>query len=143
MSATTISSQIKIYDKFDKFDQEVLRTIDEDETVIINFWATWCKPCVKELPYFEELTKSGKYKVILVSLDFKVEGKLLPYVKDKQLQSEVIALTDSKYNNWIDKVSTKWSGSIPATLFIKNGKKRFVEKSYHSSDEIINDLTSF
>ena len=57
-----------------------------DKTYVINFWATWCAPCVKELPYFEEVNKEFKDKnteVILVSLDFpsQIESKLKPYLK--------------------------------------------------------------
>ena len=139
------NTQIKIYEKFDAFDKEVLQHIDADETIIINFWATWCKPCVKELPYFEAITEEGKYKVVLVSLDFQknIDNRLLPFIEDRQLQSEVMALTDPKYNDWIDRLDPRWSGAIPATLFYKNGQKLFKEKSYHSKDEILGDLNSF
>ena len=40
---------------------------------LIDFWATWCKPCIKELPAFEELNaryQDKGLKVVLVSLDF-------------------------------------------------------------------------
>ena len=37
---------------------------------VVNFWATWCAPCIKELPYFEELNKLENVDVLLVSLDF-------------------------------------------------------------------------
>ena len=57
---------------------------DNDTTYVVNFWATWCKPCVAELPYFEQLTetyKGQKVKVLLVSLDFskQIESKLLTF----------------------------------------------------------------
>ena len=60
--------------------------LSADKTYVINFWATWCSPCVKELPYFEEVNKQSEDKnteVILVSLDFpsQIETKLKPYLK--------------------------------------------------------------
>ena len=72
-----------------------------DKTYVINFWATWCAPCVKELPHFEEVNKELKDKnteVILVSLDFpsQIESKLIPYLKKNQIKSRVILLDDAK-----------------------------------------------
>lgn len=93
-----------------------------EKTYVINFWATWCAPCVKELPYFEEITKTystNKIEVILVSLDFpnKFEDRLIPFVKKHQLQSKVILLDAPNENEWIPKVDSSWSGAIPATYF--------------------------
>ena len=81
-----------------------------DKTYVINFWATWCGPCVKELPYFEEVNKQSEDKntvVILVSLDFpsQIETKLKPYLKRNKIKSRVILLDDSKINTWVPKVS--------------------------------------
>jgi len=41
---------------------------------VINFWATWCAPCVKEMPFFEKLNRDDKnIKVILVSMDYDLD----------------------------------------------------------------------
>jgi thiol-disulfide isomerase/thioredoxin len=105
---------------------------DNDTVYIINFWATWCKPCITELPGFEKLNrdyKGQKVKVLLVSLDFpdKHEKLLVPFVEEHNLQSQVIHLTDTDANAWIDKVSMLWSGSIPATLIYKKTSREFYE----------------
>ena len=121
---------------------------DDGTTYVINFWATWCKPCVEELPYFEQLNDSYKdddVKVILVSLDFKkqFEKKLVPFMTDRNLKSDVMVLLDPDSNSWIDKVSDEWSGAIPATI-IHNGKKReFREGSYASFDELNNIVKTY
>lgn len=104
-----------------------------DTVYIINFWATWCKPCIKELPDFERINKdyrNEKVKVILVSLDFpdKHDGSLIPFLKEHNIKSEVIHLTDTDANTWIDKVSPFWSGAIPATVIYKNTSREFYEK---------------
>jgi thiol-disulfide isomerase/thioredoxin len=141
----SLSAQVTEYPTFDEFENKVLNGLDENKSYIINFWATWCKPCVKELPYFENITAQNieDIEVILVSLDFKkqIERKLLPFLKKNQLKSKVVVLSDGKYNNWIDRIDDKWSGSIPATLFISKGEKLFKEQEYHSAEEILADLS--
>ena len=114
---------------------ETLLSEQKEEVLVVNFWATWCKPCVEEMPYFEEVHDSlggDDLKVILVSLDFpgKLESQLIPFVKDKGIEPQVVLLDDPHENDWIPKVDPTWSGAIPATLFIKQGQRKFFEKSF-------------
>ena len=114
----------------------------KDTVFVINFWATWCGPCVEELPNFEKLNRdysSEKIKVILVSVDFKskLKSALAPFVKLKKLQSEVFLLDEPDQQAFIDRVNKSWSGSIPATLFIKNGQRSFFEKEF-TYTELVN-----
>lgn len=108
---------------------------DSDTTYIVNFWATWCAPCVKELPDFDSITKiygTEKVKVLMISMDFKedLDSKVLPFYKKKQIRSEVYLLDEVNGNYFIPKVSDKWTGAIPATLILNNKKKyrEFFEK---------------
>ena len=108
---------------------------ENDTTYVVNFWATWCKPCVKELPAFEKIRTDyadQKVKVVLVSLDFpeKVDALVIPFIEKRDLQSEVVLLDDPDANSWIPKVSEEWSGAIPATVIIKEGEKSFYERSF-------------
>ena len=110
-----------------------------DKTYVINFWATWCGPCVKELPYFEEVNKQSKYKnieVILVSLDFpsQIESKLKPYLKKNKIKSKVILLDDSKMNTWVPKVFEQWDGRIPATLIVNSSNYNFYPKPFDKQE---------
>ncbi len=130
---------IPVYDDFGQLEQ--LFRMDNDTTYVINFWATWCKPCIKELPYFEALNsqhKNEKVKVVLVSLDFpkQLESNLVPFVQKKQLRSKVVVLLDGKYNDWIDKVSPDWSGAIPATYIYKKGQNRLVGEPFENLEEL-------
>lgn len=108
---------------------------DSDTVYVINFWATWCAPCVAELPAFEQLNKKyagQKVQVVLVSNDFKkqVETKVKPFVREKGLKSRVVFMDESNPNNWINLVSPEWSGSIPATMIVSKRKNKvlFYEK---------------
>jgi len=121
--------------------------MDNDTTYVVNFWATWCAPCVAELPNFEKVTsdyKNQKVKVILVSLDFKkqVETSLIPFTQKKNLQSQVIHLSDPDANAWISKVDTAWSGAIPATLIYNKSKRKFYEQSF-TFDQLQKEITPF
>jgi thiol-disulfide isomerase/thioredoxin len=140
MQSPVINAQPRVV-KFNAIDS--LLHHQSDTILVLNFWATWCKPCVKELPYFEALKKnyiSSKVKVILVSLDFKreFESRVKPFIKENNITSEVLLLDEPDYNSWINKVDTTWSGAIPATIVIAQGKKYFFEKEFTSSAEIEN-----
>ncbi|HKK74350.1 MAG TPA: TlpA disulfide reductase family protein [Saprospiraceae bacterium] len=114
---------------------------ESDTTYVINFWATWCQPCIEEMPYFEQLHEEfseDKVRVILVSLDFEkdVEPRLIPFLEEKQLQSDVALLLDGKYNDWIDRVEPTWDGAIPVTLIYKGDEKRFHGKQYANFEQL-------
>jgi len=115
-----------------------------DTTYVINFWATWCKPCIDELPAFEELNRkyaNKPVKVILVSLDFvrNLESRVIPFIENNKLKSEIILLNDPRSHQWIDKVSPEWSGAIPATVIYNRSKRTFYERAFHF-DELEKEL---
>lgn len=118
---------------FDQLNKLLYTT--NDTTYVVNFWATWCAPCVKELPHFEKLGQAyidKKVRVLLVSLDFpkKAESQLVPYVIKNKIENEVILLDDPDMNTWIPKVAEDWSGAIPATLIFNKGKRSFFEETF-------------
>lgn len=133
-----------VYEKFADFEKNVIR--NDENVYVINFWATWCAPCVKELPYFEKLHQENKnVKVILVSLDSgkDLEKKLIPFLQRKKITADVILLSDKDYNSWLNKVDQSWSGSIPATLLISGSQKQFAEHDFESYTELNEYINSF
>ncbi|SMO38592.1 Thioredoxin [Saccharicrinis carchari] len=112
--------------------QERIEKTSADSIMVINFWATWCKPCIEEIPVLEKIPgmyKGTAVKVLLVSLDFtdQIEQKLVPFVKSNGIASEVLVLDEAHPNNWIPKVDPSWSGAIPACLFVYKSKTLFHE----------------
>jgi thiol-disulfide isomerase/thioredoxin len=116
----------------------------DDKVHVVNFWATWCAPCIKELPYFEALNQNENVDVLLVSLDFPKhkESLLLPFIKKNQLQSKVVHLDDTNENFWINAIDTTWSGAIPATLIYNQNKRMFYEQSF-TKDELNQIINTF
>jgi thiol-disulfide isomerase/thioredoxin len=131
---TAFSQQVEVV-KF-SFIESLLKN-KSDTTFVINFWASWCKPCVKELPAFEELNlknENKNIKVILISLNFKSE---------LETKLKIVLLDEPDYNSWINKVNENWGGAIPATLIInyKNNVKQFYEKEF-TFEELENKLNN-
>jgi len=115
-----------------------------DKIYVVNFWATWCAPCIKELPYFEVLDQREDVEVLLVSLDFPKhkESRLLPFIKKNKLQSKVVLLDDANENYWINDIHPNWSGAIPATIVYNRHKRDFYERSF-TQNELLNLVESF
>jgi thiol-disulfide isomerase/thioredoxin len=100
----------------------------DNKLYVINFWATWCAPCIKEYPVFQKLSqefRTDKVDFLMISLDFpsQIEKQLIPFLKKNNSSLNVAVMMDLDYNAWIDKVDPTWQGEIPATLVFNNRKK--------------------
>jgi thiol-disulfide isomerase/thioredoxin len=139
LALSTNAQQIKVL-KINELTKTIFK--NNDSTYIVNFWATWCGPCVKELPEFENVTKQFlkdkiKAKVILVSMDFSedLKTKVIPFVKQKQLISKVVLLDETNADYFIPKLDSRWTGALPATMIIKNKKVvKFFERKITEKD---------
>ena len=138
------ATELEVYD-FEGF--EKFLNSKDDKVHVVNFWATWCAPCIKEMPHFEKLNENYKdrnVEVLLVSLDFpfNYDKKLKPFIKEKKLQSKVVALDDPDMNAWMPKVDEKWTGAIPITIIYNKDKRQFYERNF-TYNELETELKRF
>lgn len=138
MSSAMAQSPIAIYDLM-QYENRILQK--NDTLYVVNFWATWCKPCVTELPFFESNAQHFSefpVKIILVSQDAKTRStQVSDFLKKNNYTSEAFILSAGNPNIWIDKIDNRWSGAIPMTLFYKNGNKvYFHEGEYSTAEEL-------
>lgn len=129
--STSLNAQPKIIKLAEL--QSILTTKTE-QVQVINFWATWCGPCVKEMPLIEKIGQErDDVRVTLVSLDLDLDAnpeKVYKFVDRKGIKSTVLILDERDPNSWIDKIDKDWSGSLPATIVINTntGKRVFIGK---------------
>ncbi|MFM7775399.1 MAG: TlpA family protein disulfide reductase [Candidatus Kapaibacterium sp.] len=116
-----------------------------DSVTVVNFWATWCAPCVEELPEFVRLDSIIKarhlpVRILMVSFDFRrdLQSKLRPFVSSRIPDLPCVLMADRDMDSFIGAVDASWSGSLPATLVTgKNGSARAFMERQVSSDELV------
>ncbi|HXL55577.1 MAG TPA: TlpA disulfide reductase family protein [Chitinophagaceae bacterium] len=112
-----------------------------DHPLIVNFWATWCKPCIEELPLLQQTAqqnKSSKVELIMVSLDFPeaYPNDILDFINKKNINATFFWLDETDADHFCPAIDKQWQGSIPATLIInkKNSYRKFFEKKIGSKE---------
>jgi thiol-disulfide isomerase/thioredoxin len=121
---------------------DLLQYVDTNDSVlVINFWATFCGPCIAEIPYFHSITnkyKKENVKLLLVSLDFKeyYPKRIRDFADKRKYTAEIVWLDEEKPDDFCPRIDTKWTGSMPATLFVnkKTGYRKFVEAEMKPED---------
>lgn len=132
---------------------EELKSIIEqkdDKLYVINFWATWCKPCIDELPGFlavnEYYADDPNFKMILVSLDHKrqLNSKVKRFIKNHNIEVQVLVLDEERHaSEWMPEFDDRWIGAIPATVFYKNGEKLFFKQfqmTQYELEDLVDDF---
>lgn len=140
------SSELVIYQSFSEFENELRKS--DDKVHVVNFWATWCKPCVKELPYFEQLHHNYKDKNVVVNLvsidlEHQIESHLKPFIKENDLQSRLLLLLDRERKKWMPKVDEIWNDGIPITLIYDKEERLFLDFAFSDYAELELYLNQF
>lgn len=130
-------------------DIEKIKEENKGNVLLINFWATWCKPCTEEFPGLVKLYnnyKDNNFKLIFISLDFKeeVETKLKPFLSNNKVGFVTYYLSTKNSDDIMNYFDKKWDGGIPATfIFNKSGvlvNETIGSKEYVYFENAIKDL---
>ena len=140
---TSYNDSIEVLEQFSDL-QSIIDT-DKNKIWVINFWATSCPPCLKEMPHFKKLEKEYQdknLKILLISLDRvkDLETRVYPFVKKYKIVPEVALLEDQYYSAWTDKIDSTWYGALPATVIIKGENRKFRFGIYQSYKELLDDV---
>lgn len=119
----------------------------DDVLYVVNFWATWCQPCVEELPEFMEINNEfaqhKNFEMVLVSLDNarNVESHVKPFLTENNIPVKCFVLDDiKKMNEWIPATNPTWTGAIPATVFYKNKESKFFIEGQLSKEKLKQEI---
>jgi len=112
-----------------------------DSIYVINFWATFCKPCVAEIPGFIKTVnkyKKDKVKLELVSLDLPLfyPNKIAAFATKNNFKTNLAWLDETDADYFCPMIDKSWSGAIPATIIVnaKTGYKKFFEGDMKEED---------
>ena len=100
------------------------------KVVFINFWATWCTPCRKELPMLNELQKKSKDVVVLaVNID-KKRSNVESFLKGYSLNIPILLDPDGRV------VASYGARAMPASFILdRDGKVRFVHYGFNEKKD--------
>ncbi|UCD37325.1 MAG: TlpA family protein disulfide reductase [Fidelibacterota bacterium] len=89
------------------------------EAVLVNFWATWCAPCVQEFPMIVELGRRYRdegLKIYFVSVDWLEQSDRVRTFLEQQGVEGLSFIKDEKDNPFIDGIARDWTGAVPFTI---------------------------
>ncbi len=108
-----------------------------DSVYVINFWATFCRPCNAEIPFMQDITKKyagKKVKLLLVSLDqaSAYPRALESFAGKNHITADKVWLNETDADYFCNMIDQKWTGSIPATIMVNaaTGYKKFYEQDF-------------
>lgn len=106
---------------------DLIQLVDSSSTpIIISFWATWCSPCLHEIPWLEKsiaAKSQDSITLVLVCIDgAKTTRELEVFVARKGFRSRVVLWQRPNFDAFALAMNIKWTEGIPAT-YLRNNKR--------------------
>jgi len=145
LAGLTHGQDIKPISKTD--DIKSIMDANKGKVVLLNFWATWCKPCVKEFPDLVKLQNNYKDKgfvLVFISADMpeEIKSKVTPFLNQEKVDFTTYYIGSDKPEDIINYVDKDWQGAIPSTyIYDKDGNVKtsiLGTKSYEQFETEIN-----
>lgn len=106
---------------------------DTENLLLVNVWATWCGPCVKELPEFvtiNRMYRQRNFKLVTISMDEPDDGEaVLKTLRQNHVSALNYHLAIDNRDRFADLLDPKWDGPVPYTLLIAPGGTIVYRKS--------------
>ena len=111
---------------------------------VINTWATWCKPCMEELPLLlkaDSMRKSDGIHFVFVSFDMAEDSaRVAQTIAKKNMPGSHYLIDETDWNKLINAIDSSWSGTLPATWFVGPTYKKPVYFAFWDLKQILGEM---
>ncbi len=119
-------------------DAEIASLSSKNKVVVLNFWATWCQPCVEEIPIFVRLQQQyPEIDVVGVSMDEPDQiAAVEEFTKKHGMNYKVFLRQGENFETMVNSIDPNWMGALPATFVFKDGKRTFSKAGLITEQEL-------
>jgi thiol-disulfide isomerase/thioredoxin len=123
-------------------DQAIAALASQNKVVVINFWATWCEPCVDEIPVLVKLHQEyGKVKWVGISMDDSdQQAEVQKFATAHHMDYELYLRNGSKFEDMVNSMDPNWIGALPATFVFRDGKRVYSKVGEITQQELEHQL---
>jgi thiol-disulfide isomerase/thioredoxin len=142
--AILLPAKIVLGDHYNRLqDEKIIALPDHNNAVLINFWATWCKPCRDEIPALNRLHKKyPQVRFVGINVDDpRNRGAIHGFLKKFPIDYEIFLREGKDFESLAKSFQPEWKAGIPATFVYSEGKQVFSKLGRISEEELDQSLS--